>query len=462
MKHYGAVLTGDNNILDGGESSILNIGTAASNNDVIVIHNDNTTTGTSDAASDGSVAGLVIVPSTSGRGATHVIGADGREVAIASLGSVNSVTADFPVKGIDASGNSIFVNSIISEVAPAGGLNYDATADGATNATNSNATGVQVGGNLELTNNGNLTVAGNASIVGNLVVTGSTQFNHQSISQYADTFIELNVAQDKSAADTNGIGGVLVEHSFDANGANARYGGLRFNGAANSNVGQWEYNLAADVNGAATVNTNTGATGEWIPFASGTLTGITEGNGINVSTTATEDGNTGTAAAPLVSVALTTTAAGEGGLEFDNPTGDGNSTIGIAQAGITEQMLNATGTAGTAGQILSLADPALGTFQWVAAGGTGTINRYVETGTKAAATTSVTVGSTAITATSGITAAEQNLTITVFESTTNGFSQIIPESIVIADGTGGTNAGDVVVTFGATANDLAYKIIFLG
>ena len=471
MKHYGAVLTGDSNIVDGGESSLLVIGTSTTNDDTLVIHNNNTTTGATDAAADGSVGGLVLVPSVAGRGETHVIGADGREVEIdGNFGSINSTTARVPVKGINAAGNDIFVNSIITEV-HATGLNYDATADGATTSTMSNADGIQIAGNVAITSSGNLTVAGNTTMTGNLTVQGNTVFHTSTVSQYEDSFIELNVAQDKTAPATSGTGGILVEHTYDAGGGNELFGGLRFNGAANSNVGQWEYNLAADINGGATASGT--ATGAWIPFAAGTLTGVRNGNGITVSESATEDGITGTAAEPLVSVNLTgafptETAASQGGLAFTNVgTTNGDTSIGIAQGGVDAGMLDVTAAASAAlDNFLLSYNHAAGNFTWVAPGGTGSINRAVITGTKLMLTTSVVIPRTSVAGTgvgqtaTGIGEGEQNLTVTVYEAVTDGFSEILPESIVISSASG--TEGQVTIEFGATAADLDYKIVILG
>ena len=418
-------------------------------------------------------AGLVI---DSLNGATHVLGADGREVSIAGFGSVNANTSGIPVKGVDDDGNLIFVNSIITEVfegATPPASNYDGTGgDNADTSTNSNATGVNIAGNLTVANN--LTVTQNATITGNLTVQGDTVFHTSTVSQYEDQFIELNVSQDKTAASTSGIGGILIEHTHDAGGGNELFGGLRFNGAHNSNVGRWEYNLAAEMDGSASVNTSTGAVGEWIAFPMGTLTGIGNGNGITVSTTAVEDGVTGTEAAPLVSLNLTgshatETTASRGGLAFTNVgTTAGDTSVGIAQGGVDATMMNVT-TAPTSSEdnyLLSY-NHASTNFTWVAPGGTGSINRAIITGTKAAADTVVTISPEDVAGTgvgqtaTGIGVGEQNLTVTVYEMLTGGFSQILPESIVISSASG--TEGQVTVTFGATGTtDVPYKIVILG
>ena len=469
MKHYGAVLTGDSNIVDGGESSLLVIGTSSTNDDTLVIHNNNTTTGATDAAADGSVGGLVLVPSAAGRGETHVIGADGREVEIdGNFGSINSTTARVPVKGINAAGNDIFVNSIITET-HATGLNYDAIADGATTGTMSNADGIQIAGNVAITSSGNLTVAGNTTMTGNLTVQGNTVFHTSTVSQYEDSFIELNVAQDKTAASTSGTGGILVEHTYDADGGNELFGGLRFNGAANSNVGQWEYNLAADINGGATA-TGT-ATGAWIPFAAGTLTGVRNGNGITVSESATEDGITGTDAEPLISVNLTgsfateTTTANQGGLAFTNVgSTNGDTTLGIAARGVDATMLDTTNadlTTDENGYILSYSHTATN-FTWIPRGGTGTSHTGAIEREKGALVPLLTFTAAELAAAAGFTAGTEDLNITVYEPVANGYAQILPQSIVVHDGSNSTTAGDVVVTFGATEEAITYKIVVTG
>ena len=84
MKHYGALLTGANNTIDGGENSVLTVGA----NDAIIVATARTQ---SDANLGATIsdqealdaAGLVIATAN---GATHILGADGREVAISDIG----------------------------------------------------------------------------------------------------------------------------------------------------------------------------------------------------------------------------------------------------------------------------------------------------------------------------------------------------------------------------------------
>ena len=134
MKHYGASLTGANNVVDGGEASVLTIGDASTHNDKIVIHNQNTASGSTDAAI-ASTTGLVIAPTAAGRGATHVLGADGREVAITSLVSENSAhdynaTNNFiPVLQLTGTGVSAvphFIDSTIESEVTAGSVTRSA------------------------------------------------------------------------------------------------------------------------------------------------------------------------------------------------------------------------------------------------------------------------------------------------------------------------------------------------
>ena len=130
---------------------------------------------------------------------------------------------------------------------------------------------------------GNLTVSGNTTVTGNLDVTGTTNFRHQAVSTYSDTFLELNVAQDVDSEDagaatggTDGVGGILVESDFSRAAGVAtgtQFGGLRFNGAADGGNGQWEYNLnATAAGGNGTADATPGQlrpAGVWVPFAGG-------------------------------------------------------------------------------------------------------------------------------------------------------------------------------------------------
>ena len=121
MKHFGAQLAGINNEVDGDLASRLVVGTASSNNDSIVIHNEQVITSTADKVV-GTDLGLVIVPSATGRGATHVLGADGREVSIANIsggghGSTFNETVDtLPVLGQNGSGAFEWEDSLISQI----------------------------------------------------------------------------------------------------------------------------------------------------------------------------------------------------------------------------------------------------------------------------------------------------------------------------------------------------------
>ena len=473
MKHYGALLTGVNNEVDGGADSVLTVG----DNDAIIIRAPRLSTAADlgDDITDAealAASGLVIATAN---GATHVLGADGREVAIAGFGSVNTVTARVPVKGVDTNGNAIYVNSIITEThATVDGLNYDENTDLATTATLSNAQGVNIAGNLS--------ISGTTTIGGNLEVTGTTNFRHSSTTTYSDTFIELNVAQDITDSDdpnynatvTGGVGGILVESNYNrASGVvtATKLGGLRFNGdydtpGTTDNVGRWEYN-----NGITDVNDPNG-TGSWVPFSEAVVETVRGGNGITVATSGTIDGLTASAENPVVSIALTADGPGAGGLVLTNPadtgtaaTDNGNQTLGIDVNGITEQMLNVPGDAGVAGNILSLVDPTAGTFAWVAAGGTGNVNKYARNfQADAAGTITITRGAGQTNTTHGFSGSD--FSVIVYEilnssgtkitntapdagdnsvTDATSLSQVIPESTVI-----NISTGEVVVTLGTT------------
>ena len=119
MKHYGALLTGANNQLDGGENSVLTVGA----NDAFIITTPRTqsdtnygTSVTDQEALDAD--GLVIL---TGNGSTHILGADGREVAISDIGGggahalFNETVHTIPILNRDVThGNLIWSDSPIS------------------------------------------------------------------------------------------------------------------------------------------------------------------------------------------------------------------------------------------------------------------------------------------------------------------------------------------------------------
>lgn len=124
MKHYSASLVGGANSVDEG-ASIITVGNSraaqgvAATQDSIVIYNVEGPSGLTNKAT--SAAGLVIVPSADDIGSTHVIGADGREIAISDFAGGGSAatfnpTVDFvPVHGHTGTGASEWENSLISQ-----------------------------------------------------------------------------------------------------------------------------------------------------------------------------------------------------------------------------------------------------------------------------------------------------------------------------------------------------------
>ena len=123
MKHYGALLSGANNQVDGGEVSILTVGSATTQDDKIIIYNENdgeTSSEYSQTTGDALIttagpAGFVIVPSAAGRGSTHVLGADGREVPISGIGGIGHNTAEYfvPALAYNSQNDPHFVDSAI-------------------------------------------------------------------------------------------------------------------------------------------------------------------------------------------------------------------------------------------------------------------------------------------------------------------------------------------------------------
>ena len=421
MKHYGAVLTGDNNIVDGGESSVLTI-SGTSGNDKVVIYNQNDAATASEYAGDvitgdaktgdAGPSGLVIVPSVAGRGATHILGADGREVEIAAVGGGVTAVGTIPVAHDSTVADDTFTGTADEYIASA----LSQSGAGASSV---------------------ITVAGDLQVNGTTTTVNSTTVT------LADKFLELGTASADFVA-TADSGGLLIvdQRSGGTNG----YGGLRWNGSTS------KFQFSSD--------TTNGTDGTWVDFAAGTdgIATVVGGAGVNVQTTTPADTNN-----PIVSVdlkALVTTAgatAPEGGLTF---SGSGNSrTVQIGTDSVASGNLFATND-GAAGQVLSLSNDTTGQMTWVTVAG-GTVQKY---STGAATKAAGDAGFTITAATHGLTG--EDFTISMYELLTGsgtdpqGYSQILPQRILIHNGsTTGFAAGDVQITTGVTAADLAYKVI---
>ena len=235
MKHYGAVLSGDNNILDGGDSSILTIGTAASNDDAIVIHNEAPATATANKVI-GTDNGLVLVPyntitydAANNNAPSHILGADGREVAVSDL-------------VMDFNYNSALTIPIANATA-------DAYVDSALTQT-SVADGTQT-----------VTAGGNVIITGDLQVSGTTTTVDSTTVTLADRFLELGTTTTDFMPMDNSGGLLIVDQR--ASGVNG-YGGFRWNGTDS------KFEWSSD--------TTTGADGDWNDF--GSIDSVTAGAGI--------------------------------------------------------------------------------------------------------------------------------------------------------------------------------------
>ena len=178
MKHFGAQLAGLNNQVDGGEDSLLLVGA----DDTLVIMTPNVTGG---QTLDGSLAGLVI---NSANGSTHVLGADGREIAISSLTTAVNTALHLPIS--NAAGTA-FVDSGISQSAVGDGSN------------------IEINGNVNVT--GTLQVQGNTTQIESTEVVINDRFLHLGNTAAASTTTDLT-------------GGIVVE--TDNDGSCTRYYGL--------------------------------------------------------------------------------------------------------------------------------------------------------------------------------------------------------------------------------------------
>ena len=450
MKHFGAKLAGAANTVDGDESSILTIGTGTGNNDSIIIHNE---TGADEAAGDKTLTdkGLVIVPTASGRGATHVLGADGREVLRTDLGATANDNLFIPI-----STGSSFVNSAISQ---------DVTTDATTVRT------IAIGDAEDIVNiTGTANIA--TAVINDLTVSNMHSINADN-SFVADKYFETNHPVDGAAYAATQDAGYVVVQTAATTGSGATQthtpltgAGIRFNPAASAGD-RWEVAETFDFTDGSGGAAGSGAvpTGTWTSIgdyaAAAVSTGVTSiqaGRGVSehASGDAAVDGLTPSDGSPVLRIETTT----NGGIDFSATGAAG--TLELQDGGIVADYLNGdtTGAAfsalgnGTAGQIL--ASRGNGRFQWSPAP-TGTSATRAFTGTKITTATSFRILQT------DHLFAGQNLNVQVYESITGGFTQIIPESILISDGSAaGVAAGDIVVTTGATATDLAYKVVITG
>ena len=418
MKHYGAVLTGDNNIVDGGESSVLTI-SGTSGNDKVVIYNQNDAATASEYAGDvitgdaktgdAGPSGLVIVPSVAGRGATHILGADGREVEIAAVGGGVTAVGTIPVAHDSTVADDTFTGTADEYIASA----LSQTGAGASSV---------------------ITVAGDLQVNGTTTTVNSTTVT------LADKFLELGTASADFVA-TADSGGLLIVDQRSA--GTSGYGGFRWNGLTSV------FQFSAD--------TTNGTDGTWTDFgaAGAGIQSVVGGAGIGVDVT---DPNNPIVAAELKALVTTAGAtAPEGGLTF---SGSGNSrTVQIGSDSVASGNLFATND-GAAGQVLSLSNDTTGQMTWVTVAG-GTVQKY---STGAATKAAGDAGFTITAATHGLTG--EDFTISMYELLTGsgtdpqGYSQILPQRILIHNGsTTGFAAGDVQITTGVTAADLAYKVI---
>ena len=447
MKHYGAVLTGDSNIVDGNDSSVLTIGTATANDDKIIIYN--AAPGTVADGKDTDDIGLVIVPygtfswsqvGTTGRYIpTHGLAADGGEYLLSDIQLAVNENLSIPI-----SNGTSFVDSVITQ--------------DVITQTDTEAVVVTIG------NSANDSVV----ITGNLTVNGTTTTVNSTTLDVADVYITAattNLNADKPAT----AGGMFVEYLIENTNTTQEvtYAGIRV-GAD----GIWEVTSNA--------TTPDGSTGDWddLGLSTGGVSSIRGAAGIAVHTAATplQDGLTPSTQSPVLRVALTPlsitdpgTTAG-GGLTFDG-TADGSQTIGIDDGGITAGQLasrvsaaSSLGAAnnrgglgdGTAGQVLASSGD--GGFTWTSA-----LQKYADDHT---------VASGAITiarSTHGI--ADNDLTITVYEyinasngnqitggatTATANLNMIIPESITI------TPAGAVTITVGTAQNSNELRVVIKG
>ena len=423
MKHFGAQLAGLNNQVDGGEDSLLLVGA----NDTLVIQTPNTTGG---QTLDGSVAGLVI---NSANGSSHVLGADGREIAISSLSTSVNTRLTIPIANAAA---DTFVDSALTQTDVSDGTQT-------------------------------VTAGGNVVITGDLQVNGTTTTVNSTTIDIADryaTYAHTDLTSDKAAID----GGMFVEHVV-ASGV-ATYAGIRV-GAD----GVWEVTSNA--------TTDDGTTGTWtdLGLSTGGIQSVQGGIGVEITTAGTKDGLTASAQSPVLSIDLradevSSSAATPGGGLTTVPAG-ASGELSIDFGGITAGNFATSIATTRTGLANGVAQQALvsegnGGFTWA---NVGTVREFIARGTKATSTTFVSVpqATHGLAFSGGATTAEA-FTVQVYEEQTNRISQILPEAIYIFEtavsagaangvpGEGAAAVGDVFVEFGATAAALDYRIIIKG
>ncbi len=430
MKHYSASLVGQANQVDDTTiDSRLQIGA----DDSLVITN----------ANDGTIAfstsggdGLYILRSNKSDAANlYYLDGSGQERLLTDIDGTEVVEAlHVPIS--NAAGDAYVDSQITQSVVGDGG-------------TPTITIGDAVGSTTAVT--GILTVGGDATIAGSLTVQGDVTYLDSLNTRIEDQWLELNVPDTSAGAATPpATAGILFANdvAVPMGTTPTSFAGIRWAGT------EFEWNATAAADGTG---------GTWNPF--GSDVNYVGGEGIAIATSGTIDGVTATTAAPIISVDLTTTAAGEGGLEFDVVAGDTNNTLGIAQAGVTEQMLNVPGTAGAADDILTLVDATAGTFAWVSraivasAGASGTVRKVTEditasgTADRVHVVDTTTTNSQVSTTDIGI-----NVVVAVYEDASVGqdnssLSQVIPQSIVVT-------ASNVTVTL--PAGGIKGRIVITG
>ena len=462
MKHFGALLTGQNNTVDGGEDSRLVVGTASSNNDAIIIHNEAPAIIT--AAKTLTDSGLVLVPyntvtydSTSGA-PSHILGADGREVAVSDL----VVQQDFSAIGT-----------------------IPVSADADNNLTGSGTVTQFIDSALSQTGSGagsTVTAAGNFTITGNLTVSGDRTILNTAQSVTEDKYIVVNTVATADGTEPVAAtqdGGLLVRRAINTNQASndpstpnslGTHAGIRFNEGS----GAWEVSAATTTGG--------GVDADWTELGLSTsgVTQITPGPGLQGSDSDTTLGSDPVDGSTVLRVNVTALGVASadgttpgGGLTLDGAAGN-TQTLGIDNGGITAGQLahdianTRTGLAnGTAGQaILSQGN---GGFEW---GTVGTVSKHIAEYSKGTTTTFIRVAQTdhGLPAANSATDDTAELyTVQVYETSTGYHQQIIPENIFVASaavaagglftGSPSVVAGDVVVQFGTTVAVLAGRIV---
>ena len=488
MKHYGASLAGLSNQIDGGENSVLTVGA----DDSVIISTsraeDSTKYGntapTGTALSDSE--GLIILTENAD---THVLSADGSEVSIASIAAgghtaaFNSMDYVLPMRGRDANGNLEWDNSpvrqIITRTAETDWPAFTATLGGSRQSTTANATitgadltafvarfprysyqpaTFRIGTTTYHGSFSRLSADATTTVVGEFRLPSGQSFNF---------VIGTTTLIIPRTAGTETVGNVEIRVP-DADTAHLLIRNV-------SNQAATAAGTVLTVQGDASFGNDVVITGDLTVSGDSTVlntaTVVSEDKYLAVNSQVDADGNlTGTPTADgglLVRKATPTTVQAGGMVTNDNTPANNTGLYAGIRFNENAPAAGATNNGGIWEVSRGVAadgstDPAWTRILLEGEGGTGSVNKFSDNFSKAAAVTFIHIQQTThmLNAPNIMDGDESIYSVQVFEAGTGYMQQILPQQIFVCTGTvaaGGlftgspaAVSGDVVIQFGAT------------